>query len=65
MTMTKAEVAALFQVSPRTIAHWAQKRLIPYQRTLGGHYRFNDDEVHALAATLKHPATGPPPRRTG
>jgi predicted DNA-binding transcriptional regulator AlpA len=35
--LRSAEVAAIVQVSPKTVARWAQQGLLPYQRTLGGH----------------------------
>jgi excisionase family DNA binding protein len=38
--LRSAEVAAILQVSPKTIARWAQQGLLPYQRTLGGHRRY-------------------------
>jgi excisionase family DNA binding protein len=47
-----AEVAAIFQVSPKTVSRWAQQGLLPYQRTLGGHRRYPADAVHQLAASL-------------
>jgi predicted site-specific integrase-resolvase len=34
--LRSAEVAAILQVSPKTIARWAQQGLLPCQRTLGG-----------------------------
>ena len=34
--LRSAEVAAILQVSPKTIARWAQDGRLPYQRTLGG-----------------------------
>jgi excisionase family DNA binding protein len=45
-------VAAILQVSPKTISRWAQQGLLPYQRTLGGHRRYPADAVHQLAASL-------------
>jgi excisionase family DNA binding protein len=50
------EVAALFRVSPRTIARWADAGLLACTRTLGGvsgrgHRRFEEAEVHALLGT--------------
>jgi excisionase family DNA binding protein len=50
--LRSAEVAAILQVSPKTIARWAQQGLLPYQRTLGGHRRYPADAVHQLAASL-------------
>jgi excisionase family DNA binding protein len=47
-----AEVAAILQVSPKTISRWAQQGLLPYQRTLGGHRRYPAAAIHQLAASL-------------
>ena len=33
--LRSAQVAAILQVSPKTIARWAQQGLLPHQRTLG------------------------------
>jgi excisionase family DNA binding protein len=50
--LRSAEVAAILQVSPKTIARWAQQRLLPYQRTLGGHRRYPEPAIRELAASL-------------
>ena len=42
------EVAALFQVSPKTVTRWARAGKITSLRTLGGHRRFRESEVRAL-----------------
>jgi excisionase family DNA binding protein len=47
-----AEVAAILQVSPKTISRWAQQGLLPYQRTLGGHRRYPEPAIRTLAASL-------------
>lgn len=46
--MTPAEVAALFRVSPKTVARWSRAGKLTALRTLGGHRRFRMDEVQAL-----------------
>ncbi len=46
--MTPAEVAALFRVSPKTVARWSRAGKLTALRTLGGHRRFRVDEVRAL-----------------
>jgi excisionase family DNA binding protein len=46
------EVAALLGVSPKTIARWAKQGRLPYQRTLGGHRRYPESAIRALAARL-------------
>jgi excisionase family DNA binding protein len=50
--LRSAEVAAILQVSPKTIARWAQQGLLPCQRTLGGHRRYPEPTIRALAASL-------------
>jgi excisionase family DNA binding protein len=47
-----ADVAAILQVSPKTIARWARQGLLPYQRTLGGHRRYPQAAIKELAASL-------------
>jgi len=44
-----AQVAELLHVSPKTVSRWAQEGRLPYLRTLGGHRRYPDREIRALA----------------
>ncbi len=46
--MTPAEVAAMFRVSPKTVARWSRAGKLTAMRTLGGHRRFRIEEVQAL-----------------
>jgi predicted DNA-binding transcriptional regulator AlpA len=50
--LRSAEVAAIMQVSPKTVARWAQLGLLPCQRTLGGHRRYPEAAIRELAASL-------------
>jgi len=50
--LRSAEVAAILQVSPKTIARWAQHGLLPHQRTLGGHRRYPEPAIRQLLASL-------------
>jgi excisionase family DNA binding protein len=50
--LRSAEVAAILQVSPKTIARWAQQGLLPYQLTLGGHRRYPEPAIRELATSL-------------
>jgi excisionase family DNA binding protein len=50
--LRSAEVAAVLQVSPKTISRWAQAGRLPFRRTLGGHHRYPADAIHQLAASL-------------
>jgi DNA-binding transcriptional MerR regulator len=51
--LRSAEVAAIFQVSPKTVSRWAQQGLLTYQRTLGGHRRYPEFDIRELAASLR------------
>ena len=50
--MTPAEVAAMFRVSPKTVARWSRAGKLTALRTLGGHRRFRVEEVKALRAEV-------------
>jgi excisionase family DNA binding protein len=54
------EVAALLQVSRRSIAAWARDGKIPFIETPGGHRRFRAIDVRRLVDALKvaGPAAG-------
>ena len=43
-----SDVAALFQVSERTVSEWAKRGQIPSVRTPGGHRRFPAKGIRAL-----------------
>lgn len=47
--LTSAEVADMFRVDITTVVRWAQEGRLTSIRTPGGHYRFAEAEVHALA----------------
>jgi excisionase family DNA binding protein len=60
---TSPEVAAMFQVSPKTIARWADDGRLPATRTPGGHRRFPVPAIDALLAqAVPGPAAPGPPR---
>jgi excisionase family DNA binding protein len=50
--LRSAEAAAILQVSPKTVARWAQQGQLPFQRTLGGHRRYPEPAIRALLASL-------------
>ena len=56
--LRSAQVAAILQVSPKTIARWAQHGLLSYQRTLGGHRRYPEPAIRELAASLVQEVRG-------
>jgi excisionase family DNA binding protein len=47
-----AQVAALLHVSPKTVSRWAKEGRLPFLNTLGGHRRYPEAEIRALADTL-------------
>jgi excisionase family DNA binding protein len=54
--LTPAEVAQLFRVDPKTVSRWAKAGKLTSVRTLGGHRRYDADEVDRLYAELTSPA---------
>lgn len=50
-----AEVADLLHVSPKTVSRWAQEGKLPFLRTLGGHRRYPEHEIHELRDGLQVP----------
>ena len=50
--LRSAEAAAILQVSPKTVARWAQEGRLPCQRTLGGHRRYPEPAIRELAASV-------------
>lgn len=47
---TPAEVSKLFYVHPKTVTRWARNGILPCVFTLGGHRRFDADQVDAMLA---------------
>jgi excisionase family DNA binding protein len=48
-----AEVAAILQVSPKTVSRWATEGRLPFLKTLGGHRRYPAAEIRRLAEQLR------------
>jgi excisionase family DNA binding protein len=48
--LTPSEVAAMFRVDPKTVTRWAKAGMLSSVRTLGGHRRYQADEVARLLA---------------
>jgi excisionase family DNA binding protein len=46
--LTSFEVAAMFAVSPKTVALWAKEGTLNPIRTLGGDRRFRESEVRRV-----------------
>jgi excisionase family DNA binding protein len=53
-----SDVAALFQVSERTISEWARRGRIPSVRTPGGHRRYPADQIRLLLDETGKPRAG-------
>jgi excisionase family DNA binding protein len=43
-----AEVGARLHVSPKTVSRWAKDGRLPYRRTLGGHRRYDAQQIDQL-----------------
>lgn len=50
--LRSGEVAALLQVSPKTVTRWAQQGQLPFLRTPGGHRRYPEPAIQALREQL-------------
>jgi excisionase family DNA binding protein len=47
--ITPGETAKILAVDPKTVARYARQGKLSYSRTLGGHRRFYENEIRALA----------------
>jgi len=54
-----AEVAEILFVNSKTVSRWAKEGRLPFLKTLGGHRRYPEAEIRAIAATLRHEPTSP------
>jgi excisionase family DNA binding protein len=46
--MTRAEVARLFRVDPKTVTKWAKAGKLRTIRTLGGHRRYYTSDIRTI-----------------
>lgn len=51
--LTPKKAAAYLKVSTETVRQWAKSGQLPAETTLGGHRRFNIEDVEKFAATLQ------------
>jgi excisionase family DNA binding protein len=57
--LTRSEVSRLLGVSPNTVTRWAREGRLPCQVTLGGHHRFDREQVEQIRKSLYRSGTGP------
>jgi len=50
--LSRSEVARLFQVSPITVARWAEQGKLPYEVTLGGQRRYPREGTLAILGEI-------------
>ena len=50
--LSRSEVARLFQVSPITVARWADQGKLPYELTLGGQRRYPREGTLAILGDI-------------
>jgi excisionase family DNA binding protein len=48
-----ADVAAILQVSPKTVTRWAKEGKLASRRTLGGHRRYARADIESLLERLE------------
>jgi Helix-turn-helix domain len=53
-----ADVAALFQVSTRTVSEWARLGRVPCMRTPGGQWRYPGGPIRQLVKLAHHESIG-------
>ena len=63
--LSRAEVAAIFDVSPTTITRWGREGKLPCVRTLGGQRRYRREDVLSLAEGLTPLPSQPDQRPPG
>ncbi|MDQ1417642.1 MAG: Helix-turn-helix domain [Acidimicrobiaceae bacterium] len=49
-----SDVAALFQVSTRTVSEWARRGRVPCMRTPGGQWRYPAEPIRRLVNQVEH-----------
>jgi excisionase family DNA binding protein len=52
-----SEVAKILNAHPRTVGRWARQGKLPHMRTVGGHRRFPETPIRALAEAMHVAAT--------
>ena len=53
--LTSGQVAAILGVNSKTVARWAKEGKVPHRKTLGGHRRYPEAEIRAIARSLVEP----------
>jgi excisionase family DNA binding protein len=52
--LTTGELAALFNVNPKTVTRWATSKGLAHFTTLGGHRRYHVEDVARYFAKVKN-----------
>jgi excisionase family DNA binding protein len=60
--LTGAQVAERLHVSVKTVSRWAKEGKLAHLRTLGGHRRYDPDQIDRLARELTEPVRHPTPQ---
>ena len=56
--LTASQAAAYFHVNAKTIGRWAKEGKLPFLATMGGHRRFDPEELAKLVeANTERPAS--------
>lgn len=56
--LTSSEVAERLAVSPKTVSRWAKEGRLGHAKTLGGHRRFDPEQIDQLEQELTVPTAG-------
>ena len=52
--LTSSQAARRLQVSPKSVARWANQGRLQHRRTLGGHRRYDPELLDALVHALTY-----------
>lgn len=52
--ISTGRAAKMFGVNTKTIVRWAERGMLPYIKTLGGHYRFDQEDIEQLRQAMEN-----------
>jgi predicted site-specific integrase-resolvase len=55
--LSRAQVAALFRVAPRTVLRWTKSGKLKPIRTAEGHPRYRENEIRAVLKEMDKPSS--------